>query len=134
LKEPYRIEGKKTLGYELAGQRNWELPDRLISASVGRAGPSGLWKSFDEMEKLGWIAQNRPRMFSVQAEGCAPIVRAFEAGENSAAECPNARTLLAGLRVPKAIVDFLIIKILRQSNGGSIAVKDTEMIRVAAEV
>jgi threonine synthase len=134
LKEPYRIEGKKTLGYELAEQLNWDLPDVIIYPTGGGTGLIGMWKAFDEMEKLGWISQKRPRMFSVQAEGCAPIVRAFEAGENSAAEFPNAHTLAAGLRVPKAIGDFLILKILRQSNGGAIAVKDTEMIRVAAEV
>jgi threonine synthase len=134
LKEPYRIEGKKTLGYELAEQLNWELPDVIIYPTGGGTGLIGMWKAFDEMEKLGWIGQKRPRMFSVQAEGCAPIVRAFEAGENSAAEFPNAHTLAAGLRVPKAIGDFLILKILRQSNGGAIAVSDEEMIRVAAEV
>ena len=134
LKEPYRIEGKKTLGYELAEQLNWELPDVIIYPTGGGTGLIGMWKAFDEMEKLGWIGQKRPRMFSVQAEGCAPIVRAFEAGENSAAEFPNAHTLAAGLRVPKAIGDFLILKILRQSNGGAIAVNDAEMIRVAAEV
>ena len=124
LKEPYRIEGKKTLGYELAEQLNWELPDVIIYPTGGGTGLIGMWKAFDEMEKLGWIGQKRPRMFSVQAEGCAPIVRAFEAGENSAAEFPNAHTLAAGLRVPKAIGDFLILKILRQSNGGAIAVND----------
>jgi threonine synthase len=118
----------------LAEQLNWELPDAIIYPTGGGTGLIGMWKAFDEMEKLGWIGQKRPRMFSVQAEGCAPIVRAFEAGENSAAEFPNAHTLAAGLRVPKAIGDFLILKILRQSNGGAIAVKDTEMIRVAAEV
>jgi len=134
LKEPYRIEGKKTLGYELAEQLNWELPDAIIYPTGGGTGLIGMWKAFDEMEKLGWIGQKRPRMFSVQAEGCAPIVRAFEAGENSAAEFPNAHTLAAGLRVPKAIGDFLILKILRQSNGGAIAVSDEEMIRVAADV
>jgi len=134
LKEPYRIEGKKTLGYELAEQLNWELPDAIIYPTGGGTGLIGMWKAFDEMEKLGWIGQKRPRMFSVQAEGCAPIVLAFEAGENSAAEFPNAHTLAAGLRVPKAIGDFLILKILRQSNGGAIAVSDEEMIRVAAEV
>src|SRR6478735_7118724 len=134
LKEPYRIEGKKTLGYELAEQLNWDLPDVIIYPTGGGTGLIGMWKAFDEMEKLGWIGQKRPQMFSVQAEGCAPIVRAFEAGENSAAEFPNAHTLAAGLRVPKAIGDFLILKILRQSNGGAIAVADTEMIRVAAEV
>lgn len=93
-----------------------------------------MWKAFDEMEGLGWIGQKRPRMFSVQAEGCAPIVRAFEAGEKCAAEFPNAHTLAAGLRVPKAIGDFLILNILRQSNGGAIAVNDDEMIRAVAEV
>jgi len=134
LKEPYRIEGKKTLGYELAEQLEWELPDAIIYPTGGGTGLIGMWKAFDEMEKVGWIGQKRPRMFSVQAEGCAPIVRAFEAGENSAAEFPNAHTLASGLRVPKAIGDFLILNILRQSNGGAIAVSDEEMIRVAAEV
>ncbi len=134
LKEPYRIEGKKTLGYELAEQLEWELPDAIIYPTGGGTGLIGMWKAFDEMEKLGWIGQKRPRMFSVQAEGCAPIVRAFEAGENFAAEFPSAHTLAAGLRVPKAIGDFLILNILRQSNGGAIAVSDEEMIRVAAEV
>jgi len=134
LKEPYRIEGKKTLGYELAEQLNWELPDVIIYPTGGGTGLIGMWKAFDEMEKLGWIDKKRPRMFSVQAEGCAPIVRAFEAGENCAAEFPNAHTLAAGLRVPKAIGDFVILNILRQSNGGAITVTDEEMIRTAAEV
>src|SRR5438094_994446 len=134
LKEPYRIEGKKTLGYELAEQLEWELPDVIIYPTGGGTGLIGMWKAFDEMETLGWIGQKRPRMFSVQAEGCAPIVRAFEAGENCAAEFPNAHTLASGLRVPKAIGDFLILNILRQSNGGAIAVNDDEMIRAAAEV
>jgi threonine synthase len=134
LKEPYRIEGKKTLGYELAEQLEWDLPDAIIYPTGGGTGLIGMWKAFDEMETLGWIGQKRPRMFSVQAEGCAPIVRAFEAGENSVAEFPNAHTLAAGLRVPKAIGDFLILKILRQSKGGAIAVNDEEMIRAAAEV
>ena len=93
-----------------------------------------MWKAFDEMETLGWIGTKRPRMFAVQATGCAPIVRAFEAGEKSAAEFPNAHTIASGLRVPKAIGDFLILNILRQSNGGAIAVDDEEMIRVAREV
>src|SRR5438094_3056722 len=134
LKEPYRIEGKKTLGYELAEQLEWDLPDVIIYPTGGGTGLIGMWKAFDEMETLGWIGQKRPRMFSVQAEGCAPIVRAFEAGENCAAEFPNAHTLASGLRVPKAIGDFLILNILRQSNGGAIAVNDDEMIRAAAEV
>src|SRR5437773_3548237 len=134
LKEPYRIEGKKTPGYELAEQLEWDLPDVIIYPTGGGTGLIGMWKAFDEMETLGWIGQKRPRMFSVQAEGCAPIVRAFEAGENCAAEFPNAHTLASGLRAPKAIGDFLILNILRQSNGGAIAVNDDEMICAAAEV
>src|SRR5438128_882089 len=93
LKEPYRIEGKKTLGYELAEQLEWDLPDVIIYPTGGGTGLIGMWKAFDEMETLGWIGQKRPRMISVQAEGSAPIVRAFEAGENCAAEFPNAHTL-----------------------------------------
>src|ERR1700730_17221025 len=134
LKEPYRVEGKKTLGYELAEQCNWKLPDVILYPTGGGTGLIGMWKAFDEMETLGWIGEKRPRMFAVQAVGCAPIVRAFEAGEKSAAEFPNAQTVAAGLRVPKAIGDFLILKILRESNGGAIAVDDKEMIRVTREV
>jgi threonine synthase len=134
LKEPYRVEGKKTLGYELAEQCDWQLPDVILYPTGGGTGLIGMWKAFDEMEALGWIEGKRPRMFAVQAAGCAPIVRAFEAGEKTAGEFPNARTLAAGLRVPKAIADFLILNILRQSNGGAIAVDDEEMIRVAREV
>ena len=134
LKEPYRIEGKKTLGYELAEQLDWKLPDVILYPTGGGTGLIGMWKAFDEMEALGWIDRKRPRMFSVQASGCAPIVRAFEAGEKLAAEFPNARTIASGLRVPKAIGDFLILKILRQSNGGAVAVDDQEMIRVGRDV
>src|SRR5881296_1601416 len=134
LKEPYRIEGKKTLGYELAEQCQWDLPDVILYPTGGGTGLIGMWKAFDEMAKLGWIGNKRPRMFAVQATGCAPIVRAFEAGEKTAAEFPDARTIASGLRVPKAIGDFLILKILRESNGGAIAVADKEMIRVAREV
>jgi len=134
LKEPYRVEGKKTLGYELAEQCDWQLPDVLLYPTGGGTGLIGMWKAFDEMEALGWIGEKRPRMFAVQATGCAPIVRAFDAGEKSAAEFPNAHTIASGLRVPKAIGDFLILKILRESNGGAIAVDDEEMIRVAREV
>ena len=134
LKEPYRIEGKKTLGYELAEQLNWHLPDVILYPTGGGTGLIGMWKAFDEMETLGWIEEKRPRMFTVQAAGCAPIVRAFEAGEKTAAEVPDAHTVASGLRVPKAIGDFLILKILRESNGGAIAVDDGEMIRVAREV
>jgi threonine synthase len=144
LKEPYRIEGKKTIGYELAEQLDWKLPDVILYPTGGGTGLIGMWKAFDEMEALGWIdppkdgfavANNRrPRMFSVQASGCAPIVRAFEAGEKTAVEFPNAHTRASGLRVPKAIGDFLILKILRQSNGGAVAVDDAEMIRTVREV
>jgi threonine synthase len=134
LKEPYRVEGKKTLGYELAEQFTWELPDLILYPTGGGTGLIGMWKAFDEMQALGWIGTKRPRMFAVQATGCAPIVRAFEAGEKSAGEFPNAHTIASGLRVPKAIGDFLILNILRQSNGGAIAVADKEMIRVTREV
>ena len=113
LKEPYRVEGKKTLGYELAEQIDWELPDVILYPTGGGTGLIGMWKAFDEMEALGWIGAKRPRMFSVQASGCAPIVRAFEAGETAAAEFPNAHTFASGLRVPKAVGDFLMLKILR---------------------
>jgi threonine synthase len=134
LKEPYRIEGKKTLGYELAEQLDWKLPEAILYPTGGGTGLIGMWKAFDEMEALGWIDRKRPRMFSVQASGCAPIVRAFEAGEKFAAEFPNAQTIASGLRVPKAIGDFLILKILRQSNGGAVAVDDQEMVRVVRDV
>lgn len=134
LKEPYRIEGKKTLGYELAEQLNWELPDAILYPTGGGTGLIGMWKAFDEMEALEWIGKRRPRMFSVQAAGCAPIVRAFEAGEKTAAEFPEAHTIASGLRVPKAIGDFLMLKILRDSHGSAIAVDDEEMIRTAGEV
>jgi len=134
LKEPYRVEGKKTLGYELAEQFNWELPDLVLYPTGGGTGLVGMWKAFDEMQALGWIGTERPRMFAVQATGCEPIVRAVEAGEKSAGEFPNAHTIASGLRVPKAIGDFLILNILRQSNGGAIDVADEDMIRVTREV
>jgi threonine synthase len=134
LKEPYRVEGKKTLGYELAEQLDWQLPEGILYPTGGGTGLIGMWKAFDEMEALGWIDKKRPRMFSVQAAGCAPIVHAFEAGEKIAAEFPNTHTCASGLRVPKAIGDFLILKILRESNGGAVAVNDETMIRVTREV
>ena len=134
LKEPYRLEGKKTLGYELAEQFDWQLPDVILYPTGGGTGLIGMWKAFDEMEALGWIGKKRPRMFSVQATGCAPIVRAFETGDPAAAEFPDAHTCASGLRVPKAIGDFLILKILDQSNGGAVAVDDDEMMSVTREV
>ena len=134
LKEPYRVEGKKTLGYELAEQFDWRLPDLILYPAGGGTGLIGMWKAFHELETLGWIGRERPRMFAVQAAGCAPIVRAFDMGEKTAAEFPDACTIASGLRVPKAIGDFLILDILRQSKGGAVAVDDEEMIRVAREV
>src|SRR5437588_6305222 len=134
LKEPYRLEGKKTLGYELAEQLDWQLPDAILYPTGGGTGLIGMWKAFEEMEALNWIDRKRPRMFSVQASGCAPIARAFEDGETSAPEFPDARTIASGLRVPKAIGDFLMLKILRQSNGGAVAIEDEEMIRTVREV
>jgi threonine synthase len=134
LKEPYRVEGKKTLGYELAEQNDWRLPDVILYPTGGGTGLIGMWKAFDEMEALGWIGKKRPRMFAVQAAGCAPIVRAFDTGGKTATELADAHTIASGLRVPKAIGDFLILNILRQSNGGAIAIDDEEMIRVAREV
>src|SRR5919106_7055554 len=134
LKEPYRIEGKKTMGLELAEQCDWRLPDVILYPTGGGTGLIGMWKAFDELEALGWIGKKRPRMFSVQATGCAPIVRAFQKGDSTAVEFPDAHTCASGLRVPKAIGDFLILNILRQSNGGAVAVGDEEMIRVTREV
>ena len=134
LKEPYRVEGKKTLGYELAEQLDWQLPDVILYPTGGGTGLIGMWKAFDEMETMGWIGAKRPRMFSVQASGCAPIVRAFAEGAANAAEFPNAHTCASGLRVPKAIGDFIMLKILRESQGGAVAVDDEAMIRTTREV
>jgi threonine synthase len=134
LKEPYRAEGKKTLGYELAEQLDWKLPGVILYPTGGGTGLIGMWKAFEEMEQLGWIGRERPRMFSVQAAGCQPIVRAFERGEKFAAEHPGAQTRASGLRVPKAIGDFLILDALRESGGRGIAVTDDEMIAATREV
>jgi threonine synthase len=134
LKEPYRVEGKKTLGYELAEQLQWELPDWIIYPTGGGTGLVGMWKAFDEMERMGWIGRKRPRMVTVQAAGCAPIVRAFEEGNRSAAEFPDAATVASGLRVPKAIGDFLILDALRESSGAAIAVTDEELLAGVREL
>src|SRR5947209_92230 len=134
LKEPYRVEGKKTLGYELAEQLNWTLPDVIIYPTGGGTGLIGMWKAFAEMEQLGWIDERRPRMVTVQAAGCAPIVRAFEQGARTALEFPNAATTASGLRVPKAIGDFLIVDALRASNGTAVAVMDEELIAATREI
>jgi threonine synthase len=134
LKEPYRVEGKKTLGYELAEQLRWTLPDVIIYPTGGGTGLIGMWKAFDEMEAMGWIGKARPRMVTVQAEGCAPIVRAFEEGKREAKEFENAATIASGLRVPRAIGDFLILDALRESKGTAISVTDEELIAAVAEI
>jgi threonine synthase len=134
LKEPYRIEGKKTLGYELAEQLDWSLPDVIIYPTGGGTGLIGMWKAFDEMEQMGWIDSRRPRMVTVQASGCAPIVRAFEEGKRFAEEFPNAETVASGLRVPRAIGDFLILDALRESGGTAVAVTDEELIAATREI
>lgn len=128
LKEPYRLEGKKTMGYELAEQFDWELPDAIIYPTGGGTGIIGMWKAFDEMEQLGWIGEKRPRMISVQAEGCAPIVRAFKQGKDSADYFENPKTDALGLRVPVAVGDFLILQSIRKSNGYALTVSDKELM------
>ncbi len=134
LKEPYRVEGKKTMGYELAEQFKWNLPDVILYPTGGGTGLIGMWKAFDEMEKMGWIDAKRPRMVSVQSETCAPIVRAFHEGKRFADEFENAETVASGLRVPKAIGDFLIIDALHESNGTAIAVSDEELVKAVGEI
>jgi threonine synthase len=134
LKEPYRVEGKKTMGYELAEQLNWELPDVIIYPTGGGTGLIGMWKAFDEMEQMGWIGSKRPRMVTVQSSTCAPIVRAFEKGERFAEEFENASTVASGLRVPKAIGDFLILDAIRASGGTAVEVTDDELISAIGEI
>jgi len=128
LKEPYRIEGKKTMGYEVAEQMDWILPDVIIYPTGGGTGLVGMWKAFDEMETLGWIGSKRPRMVTVQADGCAPMVRAFEQGDEFAKPWEGAKTVADGLRVPAAVGDFLIQRALRESNGAAVAVSDEELM------
>ena len=134
LKEPYRIEGKKTLGLELAEQLHWRLPDVIIYPTGGGTGLVGMWKAFDEMRQLGWIDSKQPKMVSVQAVGCAPVVKAFEQGKPRCEPWSPATTLAAGLRVPRAIGDFLILEILRRSGGTAVAVTDEEMLAEAGSM
>jgi threonine synthase len=131
LKEPYRVEGKKTMGYELAEQLGWALPDWIIYPTGGGTGLVGMWKAFAELETIGWIAPGakRPKMVTVQANGCAPIVRAFEQGVEKAAPWEHATTLADGLRVPRAIGDFLILRAIRESGGTAVAVADAQMVQ-----
>ena len=127
LKEPYRIEGKKTMGLELAEQLNWEVPDVIIYPTGGGTGLIGMWKAFNELEAIGWIGSKRPRMVAVQAEGCAPIVKAFKEGTRHAEPWPNASTIASGIRVPAAIGDFLILDAIRESGGFAVAVSDEQI-------
>jgi threonine synthase len=132
LKEPYRIEGKKTMGIELAEQLGWQLPDVILYPTGGGTGLIGMWKAFAELETIGFIGSKRPRMVAVQAAGCAPIVRAYDAGEDHAPRWEDAHTIAAGIRVPQAIGDFLILRAVRESGGFAVAVGD-EAISAAIE-
>jgi threonine synthase len=133
LKEPYRIEGKKTMGLELAEQLGWSVPDVIFYPTGGGTGLIGMWKAFGELEALGFIGPERPRMVAVQAEGCAPIVKAFEDGEEHAPRWENAFTAAAGIRVPKAVGDFLILRAVRESGGFAMAVSDAELMASTEE-
>lgn len=129
LKEPFRVEGKKTMGYEVAEQLEWRLPSAVIYPTGGGVGLIGMWKAFEEMETLGWIGAERPRMVSVQSAGCAPIVKAWDEGAAQSEMWPGAATLASGLRVPKPYGDYLILDILRQSGGTAVAVSDDEIMQ-----
>ena len=128
LKEPYRIEGKKTMGLELAAQFGWTLPDAIFYPTGGGTGLIGMWKAFDELERMGWIGAQRPRMYAVQASGCAPIVRAWEEGKEHADRWEDAATVAAGIRVPRAVGDFLILRAVRESGGKALAVGDPAIL------
>ena len=128
LREPYRVEGKKTMGYEIVEQLRFKVPDVIIYPTGGGTGIVGIWKALDEMEQMGWIGSERPQMVCVQAEGCAPIVRAFNAGDEFAEPVDAPHTLAAGMRVPAAIGDFLILRALRESGGTAVTVSDAQMV------
>jgi threonine synthase len=134
LKEPYRIEGKKTMGLELAEQLGWELPDVVLYPTGGGTGLIGMWKAFAELEAIGFIGKKRPRMVAVQAAGCAPIVRAYDAGVEHAPRWEDAQTIAAGIRVPQAIGDFLVLRAVRESGGFAIAVTDEAITAAIDEV
>ncbi|MDQ2913540.1 MAG: threonine synthase [Chloroflexota bacterium] len=127
LREPYRIEGKKTMGFELAEQLGWRVPDVIVYPTGGGVGLIGMWKAFDELRAIGWLDEKRPRFVAVQAEGCAPIVKAFVDGRNESEPWPDPRTFAAGIRVPKALGDFIVLKALREAGGTAVAVSDTEI-------
>ncbi len=128
LKEPYRLEGKKTMGYEIAEQLNWHLPDVIIYPTGGGTGLIGMWKAFAELEQLDWIGSARPRMVSVQASGCAPIVKAFDENKTQAEPWRNAQTIASGLRVPEAVGDFLMLQAIRESRGTAVSISDDDML------
>jgi threonine synthase len=128
LKEPFRVEGKKTMGYEIAEQMGWELPEAVIYPTGGGVGLIGMWKAFDEMEQLGWIGSKRPKMIAVQAAGCAPIPKAWQDHNQVSEMWQNAQTLAAGLRVPKAYGDYIILDILKKSGGAAIEATDDEIM------
>ncbi len=134
LKEPYRIEGKKTMGLEIAEQFGWELPDAILYPAGGGVGLIGMWKAFAELEQIGWIGPKRPKMIAVQAAGCAPVVRAFESGAEHSEFWKDAHTVAAGLRVPKPLGDALMLEAIRASGGTAIAVSDTEMLDAGIEL
>jgi threonine synthase len=134
LKEPYRIEGKKTMGLELAEQLGWDVPDVIFYPTGGGTGLIGMWKAFDELEKIGFIGTKRPRMVAVQAAGCAPMVRAFEAGTEHAPRWEDAHTIASGIRVPQAVGDFLILRAVRESKGFAISVTDEKISAALNEV
>lgn len=133
LKEPFRIEGKKTMGYEIAEQFGWKLPDAVIYPTGGGVGLIGMWKAFDEMERMGWIGSARPKMIAVQSTGCAPIPKAFEEGKPASEAWENAQTVASGLRVPKAYGDFIVLDAVRKSGGTAVAVTDEEIMNCFAE-
>jgi threonine synthase len=134
LKEPYRVEGKKTMGYEIVEQMGWRAPDVILYPTGGGTGIVGIWKALDEMQALGWIGAERPRIVSVQAADCAPIVRAYEQGQATAEAWANAATIADGLRVPSAVGDFLILRAVRESGGTALAVSDDELIAAQREL
>jgi len=133
LKEPYRLEGKKVMGFELAEQLGWELPDAIFYPTGGGTGLIGMWKAFDELAAVGLIGSKRPRMYAVQAEGCAPIVRAFEKGEEFAKRWEHAATVATGIRVPKAVGDFLILRAVRESGGVALAVAEDAILQAVED-
>ncbi len=134
LKEPYRIEGKKTMGYEVAEQFGWDLPDAILYPTGGGVGLIGMWKAFDELEQLGWIGPKRPKMIAVQAEGCQPVVRAFERGESRTEFWQHASTMASGLRVPKPLGDVLVLQAVRASGGTAVAVADSETLTAGVDL